>query len=408
MSVSPSQLATLPAFLLFALALGCGSDGDATGPEIAGAPADGSASPTPSSGGDAAPTAGVPAAGAPVAGPVPSDGAGDGAADAAGSAAASAGGSGGMGAAGEAAAPAPSGGSAGEPPASGGEPADPVEVDDGPVAIDPPIADDCITDVSPGDHSFTCQGVTFDVLIDPHCTEFACGLIFEVHGASMTGPIMRANTNLHELGAAAGYLVVHPTSPTGTWDWATHPQILVDFMDRMVAAFHVDARRIHMTGFSMGSAMTFWFLCNHREVLASVGPVTGSSADQVLDEATGDNCIQSIDSDWQPRVPILFMSGTTDGALTAAAAMERTDGIVSRLGLEGGDEIDSGDGWRRRRWTGDDGMVFDFLTHDYGSLILAGHCIPGIGSDIFACSGANLHWGETVLQWFVDHPKPRM
>ena len=281
-------------------------------------------------------------------------------------------------------------------------------------AIPPPVPDDCITNVSPGDHTFTCQGVKFQVMVDEQCTKRACGLIFEVHGAVMSGDIMRTSSNLHNLGAKAGYLVVHPTSPTGAWDWRTHGPILVDFMDRMLKAFHADERRVHMTGFSMGSGMTFWFLCNHAEALASVGPVTGRSADQVQDLASGRNCIQSIDAAWRPRVPILFMSGTQDSAFSAQGAQERTDGIVSRLGLAGGDVIASGNGYRRRRWTGSDGMVFDFLTHDYSSSVLAGHCIPaptdGPPKDgIFSCvTPANgLDWGKTVLQWFIEHPRGR-
>lgn len=84
-------------------------------------------------------------------------------------------------------------------------------------------------------------------------------------------------------------------------------------------------------------------------------------------------------------------------------------GIVSRLGLTGGEEI-AGDGsYTRRRWEGADGMVFDFLEHDYASGILAGHCIPGGPATdlIFACTsgGTSLDWGQTVLEWFVEHPK---
>jgi hypothetical protein len=119
-------------------------------------------------------------------------------------------------------------------------------------------------------------------------------------------------------------------------------------------------------------------------------------------------CIESIDGDWQPRVPILFMSGTMDTALTAQAAQARTDGIVSRLGLTGGDEIEGDDDYRRRRWTGSGGMVFDFLTHDYSGAV-GGHCIPGPTPDlIYGCTsgGVALDWGQTVLDWFIEHPKP--
>jgi hypothetical protein len=179
----------------------------------------------------------------------------------------------------------------------------------------------------------------------------------------------------------------------------------------MRKAFHVDERRIHMTGFSMGSAMTFWFLCNDNEPLASVAPITGMSADQVTVVGTNKNCIQSIDASWQPRIPILFMSGTQDNALTTEKAQARVDGIVTRLGLTGGNVIDSGNGYTRRRWQGEGGMVFDFLQHDYSAAVrLAGHCLPGGSkSSSFACTTGNpsFHFGEVALKWFIEHPKKR-
>jgi pimeloyl-ACP methyl ester carboxylesterase len=273
--------------------------------------------------------------------------------------------------------------------------------------IDPPAASGCIDDVSAGDHTYTCEGIPFLTMVDEQCTTHACGLIMDVHGATMTGAVMRMNNRLHELAPPEGYIAVAPTEPGGAWDFANQMPILADFIDTMITAFHLDTRRIHVTGFSMGSGATFWFLCNRPELIASAGPVTGSSASQVTVASTGMPCLESIDSDWQPRVPILFMSGTMDSALTAEAAQARTDGIVMRLGLTGGEEIEGDARYRRRRWTGTDGMVFDFLTHDYSGLV-AGHCIPGPTPDaIYGCTsgGVALDWGQTVLDWFKMHPK---
>lgn len=279
-------------------------------------------------------------------------------------------------------------------------------------SIAPPLPDDCISDVSPGDHTFTCQEKTFQVMVAEQCTRFACGLIFDVHGAAMSSAIMRANTQLHELAPPAGYLVVHPSASStggGVWNLQTDPPILADFMTRMIRAFHVDPKRVHVTGFSMGAAMTFWFLCNHFEGLASAAPVTGSSADQVTVAATGAPCIPSLGVDVRPRVPILFMSGTMDGALTIDAARMRSEGLVARMSLSGGEQIDGDATFTRRRWQGADGMVLDFLEHNYSNEGLRGHCIPGSpAGDFVSCTmgGDSLHWGETALQWFVEHPKP--
>jgi poly(3-hydroxybutyrate) depolymerase len=291
------------------------------------------------------------------------------------------------------------------------------------VPISAPVADDCITDVSAGDHTFTCQGLTFLVMVDEMCTKFSCGLIFDVHGGSMAAAQMRDNTKLHELAPKKGYLVVHPSAPAtvngiwGTWNFDTDAPKLADFMTRMINAFHVDQDRVHVTGFSMGSGMTFWFVCNHADVLASVAPISGASADMITDLETGMKCLDTIGPN--PRLPILFMNGVEDRALAIDLARQRVDGLVSRLQLTGGEQI-GGDGhWLRKRWKGSDHMVLDFIEHDYGGqALLGGHCIPG-GTDIpggpnnFSANATtcttgdeiNLHWGEVALQWFIDHPK---
>jgi len=285
--------------------------------------------------------------------------------------------------------------------------------------IEAPVPDDCITDVTPGDHTYSCGGLTFLAVVPDVCVERACGLIFDVHGGTMSGKQMRDNTELHELAPPHGYIVVHPSATPentgGSWDLAMQPPIVGDFMDRMIAAFHVDMRRIHVTGFSQGSGMTFWFLCNKPELLASAAPISGQSANAITAPGGG-NCLEHIDSSWSPRVPILFMSGTTDTALLIEDARARVDGLVERLGLGAGEMIDGDAAYRRTRYTGDDGMVLEYLEHDYGGqAVLAGHCIPG-GTDIpgapnnfglnaTTCTTGdiNIHWGQVALEWFLAH-----
>lgn len=202
----------------------------------------------------------------------------------------------------------------------------------------------------------------------------------------------------------------------GSWDLSAQPPVMGQFMDRMIAAFHVDPKRIHVTGFSQGSGVTFWFLCNKQELLARAAPISGQSADQITGP-DGKPCLPSIGETWKPRVPILFMSGTSDTALVIDNARARVDGLVTRLGLTGGDQIDGDATYRRKRWKSEDGMVFDYIEHDYGGqAVLGGHCIPG-GTDIAGSAnnfGLNattcttperigLNWGPTVLQWFKDN-----
>jgi polyhydroxybutyrate depolymerase len=277
--------------------------------------------------------------------------------------------------------------------------------------IPAPVPDDCIKNVGAGDHTFTCSGVTFHVKVDEVCTKRSCGLIFDVHGGTMGGRQMRDNTKLHELAPKHGYIVVHPSATPeatgGSWDLTADPPKIVDFFKRMAKAFHTDPKRHHVTGFSQGSAVTFYFLCRHSDLLASAAPVSGNSADTT--------CINAA---WKPRVPFLFMTGTLDTALTIETGNMRVEKMISELQLTGGAQI-AGDGhYTRKRWTGADGMELDYLVHDYGGqAVLGGHCIPG-GTDIpgsannfilnaTTCTTGDikLHWGELALQYFMTHTR---
>lgn len=277
--------------------------------------------------------------------------------------------------------------------------------------IDAPVTDDCITDASAGDHTFSCSGLTFLVMVDEMCTKFACGLIFDTHGATMSGAQMRDNTHLQELAPKQGYLVVHPSATDqntgGTWDLTNDPPKVADFMARMIKAFHVDEDRVHFTGFSQGGAMTWWFLCNHNDWLASAGPVAGAL-----------NTMPCMDKDWSPRVPILNMNGIDDQASVIDNSRTLLKAVADVLDLSGGDQIDGDGHWMRFHWEGKDGMVLDSIEHDYGGqAVLGGHCIPG-GTDIpgsannfslnaTTCTTGDikLNWGPTILQFFIDHPR---
>lgn len=279
--------------------------------------------------------------------------------------------------------------------------------------IPAPVPDDCITDVSAGDHTFTCSGVTFLVMVPERCLEAACGLIFDVHGGTMSGVQMRDNTKLHELAPPHGFLVVHPSATAantgGNWDLSSDPPKVADFFERMIKAFHVDTKRTHFTGFSQGAAHTFYMLCNHPELLASAAPLSGNSADT--------SCITR---GWTPRVPFLHMSGISDSSLTIETFRTRVNTFVEELELTGGQEIDGDGHYSRKHWEDPSGLDYDFIEHDYGGQpVLAGHCVPG-GTDVSGAPnnfGLNattcttgedikLHWGKVALQWFLEHPRP--
>ena len=97
--------------------------------------------------------------------------------------------------------------------ACGGQHASDDAVDVPGIDSTPPTPAGCITDVSAGDHTFTCGGLMVDVRIPAACEAPGCGLILELHGDTGTGLLMDAHTKLRELGAQHGYILVAPTGP---------------------------------------------------------------------------------------------------------------------------------------------------------------------------------------------------
>lgn len=266
--------------------------------------------------------------------------------------------------------------------------------------------DECITSVEAGDHTFTCDGLTYLVMVDDQCAKGNCGLIIDVHGGTMAGAQMRDNTLLHELAPSKGFIVVHPSATAentrGFWTAEAYPKV-ADFMMRAIDAYAVDPDRVHFTGFSQGGMMTWHFVCNYSHILASAAPVAATPS--------------CVDGNWAPEISLLYMQGDTDSAFDVAGARTMIDDLASTLNLTESDE--SGDaGYTWRTFRGDTGVDLDYIEHTYGGqAVLAGHCIPGgrdlegapnnFGLNATTCStGENfLPWGETVLQWFIDHPR---
>lgn len=276
-----------------------------------------------------------------------------------------------------------------------------------------PVPDDCITDVTAkADHVYQCSGLAWNVSVPAMCLAQACGLIFDVHGFTMSGAMQEANTELAALGAAAGYIVVQPNAdpapPGAAWDAGVDDPKVIDFIERMSAAFHTDPKRLHFTGFSQGGDMSWRFLCDHADIIASAAPAAfGHSANE--------DCFSKGVAPSR-EIPTLYMHGTTDNLVSFSAAEAARDAVIDVWGLSVDTEISSDADHEWTRYTNASGAVFEFLQHDYtGSLVLGAHCFPGSTDPggapgqlfSFKCDQATaFHWGEAALAFFQAHPLP--
>jgi poly(3-hydroxybutyrate) depolymerase len=277
-----------------------------------------------------------------------------------------------------------------------------------------PLAAGCITDVSPGDHTFTCGGLTTDVRIPAACEAPGCGLILELHGDTGTGLLMDAHTRLRDLGEQAGYIVIAPTGPPwpggpgSTWH-STNDATLVDITTQVRDVFHVDPKKIHVTGFSRGGFVTWRLLCDHADLFASAAP-GGAGNGANFGETT---CFES--GHTPPRIiPILFLMGRTDAAVGYASMQQIRDAAIADYMVSGPTVLDQDGNYTHDQW----GPIETF-DHAYETVAdgpwanAKGHCIPGSTMDPYAPQYAipcqlpdAFVWGEQVMTFFQHHPMP--
>lgn len=287
----------------------------------------------------------------------------------------------------------------------------------------------CVTTTTAGHHAFACDAITYEVEIPATCTAGGCGVVFDVHGATMTAAAEDKSTGLRAAATALNYIVVQPTAPllflARSWTPSIDDPKVWTFLQQLVTALVVNPKKIHFTGFSQGGAMTWRMLCAHADVLASIAPVAAADGQSLSPSAPPFvlDCPFTTLSRPSTQVPILQMHGTADGLVPFSKGQQQRDAVISAWSLTGPTTVASDAKFAHTRYVSPSGTVMEFIQHDYaapGSLLLVnlgGHCLPG-GADLppngtlsttlyFSCVQPNAFvWGQQVMQFFVAHPKP--
>lgn len=301
--------------------------------------------------------------------------------------------------------------------ACGGPSGGHVYSDAAPIDASPPVPAGCVTDVSPGDHTYSCGGLQVDARIPAACEAPGCGLILELHGDTGTGLLMDAHTKLRELGEQHGYIVVAPTGPPwpggpgSTWHQA-NDATLIDIVTQFAGVFRVDPRKIHVTGFSRGGFVTWRLLCDHADLFASAAP--GGAGDGT---SFGETTCFSAGRKPSRQIPIAFLLGRNDVQVGYAAMTQIRDAALASYGLAGAPQIVAQDpNYTHNVWGGGTFETFDhaYVTVSPGPWSFAkGHCIVGSTTDPQApqyaipCALPDAFvWGQEIMTFFLAHPMP--
>ncbi len=284
----------------------------------------------------------------------------------------------------------------------------------------PPVPSGCITDVSTGDHTYTCNSLKVDARIPAQCQAPGCGVILVLHGDTGNGLLMDAHIKMRDLGQQNGYIVVAPTGPPygggqpgSTWNSAIDAD-LVAITNQFADVFRADRKKIHVTGFSRGGFVTWRLLCDHSDLFASAAPAgAGNGTD--FGEPT---CFDSTSHAPSRKIPIVFLMGRTDVSVTYSRMMQIRDGAIASYAATGPSVLVNEPEYTHNRWTGGGSVVetFDHAYENYSTSDFAsakGHCIVGSTTDPLAPQYAipcqlptKFVWGEEVMKFFMAHPMP--
>jgi poly(3-hydroxybutyrate) depolymerase len=290
----------------------------------------------------------------------------------------------------------------------------------------------CITDVAPGAHTFTCQGLRTDLFVPAACARAGCGVILELHGDTGTGLLIDANTDLMARAADSHFIVVAPTGPPradglgATWTLDEDDKLLA-IVDAVTGAFLADPKARHITGFSRGGYVTWRLMCGHADRFASVAPAAaGSNVGGDCDGVVEVSCpFDAAIAGGMPAraIPVLMLIGRTDTAVPVACAQRILDQAVNAWQLGAASAVDGDAHYQHQMYAPPPGAgagaggLIETYRHDYQTVAdgpqaaFKGHCMPGSTFDPYAaqyaiaCAPPNAFtWGAEVLRFFEAHP----
>ena len=290
----------------------------------------------------------------------------------------------------------------------------------------------CVGEVSAFDrHEFQCDGVKFNVMLTQECIDQACGLIFDLHGWLSNPEQQEARSNLARAALEnGGYIVVQPgeLSQPSSWKPEIHNAIVYEFMQQALEAFDVDRDLVHFTGFSQGGLMTWQFICDHSDVIASAAPVSSIAIDclpnkigpdrmvpTLLISGTQDILVRYYNPVVQLSVPYTLVAAMYDYGMVTVDAdgynFSETGGIVVdgagkidvasdtvRFEVVDGNE-DAGYFWTR--YTNANDIVFEHLRHTNG------HVYPDNPDSLIFPEEPSVWFsiGDAILQFFIENPR---
>ena len=108
-------------------------------------------------------------------------------------------------------------------------------------------------------------------------------LIYVIHGFNMTGQQEVQLTQMNKVADTAKFIVVYPnalknSSNEPSWDLAgaNDYAYIMSLIDTVDGRYHIDRKRVYVSGFSQGGFFSFNLGCRYSDVIAAIAPVSGT------------------------------------------------------------------------------------------------------------------------------------
>ena len=166
------------------------------------------------------------------------------------------------------------------------------------------------------------------------------------------------------------------------------------FVEDALEAWRVDRRRVHITGFSQGGAMTYWMRCNRSDLFASAAPTAMS----------GTACTNGL------NMPTLYIQGNDDIFISESAIAGTIASFRNRHGLSDELVVATTPDYTWTIYRNPDPSVTQFtaVIHNYSANGVRGHCILGsvTPTNPYGCDQpAPAGHGRVVVDFFKNHPR---
>ncbi len=106
-------------------------------------------------------------------------------------------------------------------------------------------------------------------------------LVISLHGMNQDANYQRGQAKWETVADTAKFVVVYPNGIGNAWDISgdTDIRFLETIIDTMYNRYHVNRNRVYLSGFSMGSMMTYHAMSRMGDKIAAFGPVSGIPVD---------------------------------------------------------------------------------------------------------------------------------